>query len=45
MSLVTGLALGFAIVVVSSAAMTAFAIYLRNRDVREQERRERLTHS
>ena len=43
MSVVTGFALGLGIVVLSAGALTAFGIYLRYRDAREQERAERST--
>ncbi|HEX4598651.1 MAG TPA: hypothetical protein VH278_12735 [Burkholderiaceae bacterium] len=44
MSLVTGLALALGIVMLSATALTAFGIFLRNRDAREQERQGRLSH-
>ena len=45
MSLVTGFVLALGIVVLSAAAMTAFGVYLRNRDTREQERQRPLSRS
>jgi len=42
MSLVAGLAVGFGIMILGSIGMIFFAVYLRNRDAREEERQERL---
>ncbi len=42
MSLVTGLAVGLGIVILTAIGMTAFAIHLRNRDIREQTGRQRV---
>ena len=41
MSLVTGYVVGVVILLVGSAAITAFGIYLRVRDAREQEQKDR----
>ena len=43
MSLVTGLAVGLGIVILTAVGMTAFAIYLRSRDVREQDARQHVS--
>ena len=42
MSLVAGLVVGLGIVIVTAIGMTAFAIYLANRDARELERRQQV---
>jgi hypothetical protein len=44
MSLVTGFAVGVVIMLLSASAITAFGVYLRYRDSREQEPPERLHH-
>ena len=40
MDLITGLAVGFGIMILTAVGMLAWAIYLRNRDVRERQARQ-----